>query len=463
MSELAETLVPQTYVKVYDVSDKANPVVARDMSIDGNYVGSRMAGDYVYVIINASVYEQDGEVELPVIHLGSTDVKVDATDIYYTDIADYYYGVTTIAAVNVEKDNQEPKYETILLGATSNLYVSLNNIYVTSTVWSGNSEKTAIHRIRTSGGEIAYEASGEIPGTVLNQFSMDEYQGFFRVATTTTSWGGFRTGVVAPGVGTDTSASKIAPIAPESISANHVYILDMNLSIVSSLKDLAPGEQIYSARFMGNRGYIVTFKKVDPLFVIDLTNPYAPKVLGQLKITGYSDYLQPYDENHLLGIGKEAVAADEGDFAWYQGVKISLFDVSDVENPKEIAKYEIGDRGTDSPVLSDHKALLFDKAKNLLVIPVLVAEINGENYPYEYGDYVWQGAYVFDISIDGGLQLRGRITHYDDPSQVENYYYGANSVQRSLYIDNVLYTISEAKIKMNSLEDLSYINELVLP
>lgn len=233
--------------------------------------------------------------------------------------------------------------------------------------------------------------------------------------------------------------------------------------------DKLPSFHYYSARFMGNRGYMVTFKNVDPLFVIDLTNPYDPKVLGQLKITGYSDYLHPYGENYLLGIGKEAVADDDGDFAWYQGVKISIFDVTDVANPIEITKYEIGDRGTDSPVLRDHKALLFDETKNLLVIPVWLAEINEAKYPYgeipprACGEIVWQGAYVFDISIDGGLQLKGKITHYDDPNQVEGYYYGANSVQRSLYIDNVLYTISEAKIKMNSLEDLSKINELLLP
>ncbi len=201
-------------------------------------------------------------------------------------------------------------------------------------------------------------------------------------------------------------------------STNNVYVLDQNLDIYGRLENLAPGEQIYSARFMGNRCYLVTFKKVDPLFVIDLTDPGQPEVLGELKITGYSDYLHPYDENHVIGIGKEAVAAEEGDFAWYQGVKISLFDVSDVANPKEIAKYEIGDRGTDSPVLNDHKAFLFDRSKNLLVLPVSVAEIDPSQYPggmpsWAYGEVVWQGAYVFDISLERGLELRGKITHCD--------------------------------------------------
>ena len=260
---------------------------------------------------------------------------------------------------------------------------------------------------------------------------------------------------------------------PENASANHLYILDLDLDIVGSLEDLAPGETIYSARFMGERCYLVTFRQIDPFFVIDLRNPYDPKVLGELKITGYSDYLHPYDENHVIGIGKETVAAEQGDFVWYQGVKISLFDVSDVGNPQEIAKYEIGDRGTDSSVLRDHKALLFDRSRNLLVIPILLAEVDEEKYPYgddrkegAYGEFVWQGAYVFDISLEEGLNLKGRISHYDGEQQQkdEEYYYFSSgySVERSLYIGDVLYTISAEKVKMNSLEDLSLINEVVL-
>ena len=221
---------------------------------------------------------------------------------------------------------------------------------------------------------------------------------------------------------------------------------------------------------MGDRGYLVTFKKIDPLFVLDLSDPEDPRVLGQLKITGYSDYLHPYDETHIIGIGKETVEAEEGNFAWYQGVKISLFDVSDVEVPKEIARYEIGDRGTDSPILRDHKAFLFDKSKNLLVIPVTVAEINPAQYPggvppNAYGTFVWDGAYVFHISLEEGLVFRGRITHLDNDAELlkSGYWYQSPySVKRSLYIGNVLYTISELKIKMNSLTDLTEIGEINL-
>jgi inhibitor of cysteine peptidase len=440
---------PKTYIKVYDISDRANPQLAREISANGQYISSRMIGDYAYVVTNEPVYEEEGEVNLPKIHCDGSETEIPAEDIYYSDVSDYYYMYTTIIAINTQNDDQEPTYETILLGASSTLYVSPNNIYLTFPVWGTDilgrevwdSPRTSIHRLYIVGDEIEYMASGEVPGMVLNQFSMDEYDGHFRVATTT--WG--------------------------ETTGNHVYILDMDLNLVGSVEDLAPGETIYSARFMGERGYLVTFKQVDPLFVIDLSDPNDPRELGYLKVTGYSDYLHPYDETHIIGVGKETT--DAGEFAWYQGVKISLFDVSDVGNPQEIDKLEIGDRGSDSPVLWDHKAFLFDKSRNLMVMPILEAEVDVTEYPegvpsWAYGEPVWQGAYVFDISTDDGLQVRGRITHIDDLSELEQgyyYYYSPFAIERSLYIDDVLYTISQAKIKMNSLETLDYINEVELP
>jgi uncharacterized secreted protein with C-terminal beta-propeller domain len=418
-------------IKVYDVSDRTSPSLKRNETRDGYYLNSRMIGDYVYVVINQPLYHQENEVTLPKIYSNDEIKEISATEIYYVDVPSYSYALTTVVAVNVQNDYQEPTDKPFLLGATSNMYVSLNNIYIISQRY----ERTLIYRMSIEDGQIEAAANGEVPGYVLNQFSMDEHAGYFRIATTTGQvWN------------------------REEPAKNHIYILDMDLDIVGRLEDLAPGEKIYSARFMGDRCYLVTFRKVDPLFVIDLKDPYAPEVLGQLKITGYSDYLHPYDENHVIGVGKETIAAAQGDFSWYQGLKISLFDVSDVENPREIDKYEIGDRGTESPVLRDHKAFLFDESKNLLVMPISVVE-RGKGF-------VWQGAYVFDISLDEGLVLKGRITHLeDDHDLMKNGYYFSSpfSVKRSLYIDNVLYTISEKKIKINSLEDLEQLNEIELP
>ena len=446
---------PATSVKVYDVSDKAKPVLTRDYSIDGNYFSSRMVSNYVYVVVTMYTYFTETDIALPRIQEEDDTEVIQATDIYYCDLSDSSYTFTTIAAININNDSQEPTHETIVLGATSGIYVSQSNIYVTFPNYSyqeGETMKTAIQRIKIDEQAITIEASGEVPGYVLNQFSMDEYNDYFRVATTVHNW-------------------NLRTFAAEETTRNNVYVLDMKLNIVGKLEDLAPGEQIYSARFMGNRCYVVTFRNIDPLFVIDLANPAAPKVLGELKVTGYSGYLHPYDENHIIGIGKETEYDAKEDFAWYQGLKISLFDVSDFSNPIEIDKFEIGDRGTDSPILYDHKSLLFDKEKNLLVIPVAVAEIDETDYrdgvpDWAYGNYVWQGAYVFDISLEG-IDLRGRITHMDDNTIAGgkyNYYYDyANYiVQRSFYMDDVLYTVSSMKVKMNNLQTLAEINEMDL-
>jgi uncharacterized secreted protein with C-terminal beta-propeller domain len=429
-----------TTIHVYDVTDRSSPVLERTLTLDGAYFNSRMVGEYVYALVRKPAYLNDTDVELPKIILDDQQVEVSATTIYYVNASDTYHVFTTVIALNVQDASQEPSHETFLMGAASNLYVSQHNIYITALVV----DFTTIHRISIDAEHIAYTANGYVPGHVLNQFSMDEYQGLFRIATTQGEvW------------------SSDAP------SRSNVYILNSNLTTIGELEGLAPGEQIYSARFMAEKCFLVTFKKIDPLFVIDLSDVENPTVLGQLKIPGYSDYLHPYGETHLIGVGKETEEAEEGDFAWYQGVKISLFDVSDVSNPLEVAKIEIGDRGTDSPVLRDHKAFLVDKDRELLVIPILVAEINESQYPdsvpaHAYGEPVWQGAYVFDISVDGELEVRGRISHLDPGATIDHnawpYY-----VERTLFIEDTLYTVSSKKVMMNSLASLELLNELQLP
>ena len=246
---------------------------------------------------------------------------------------------------------------------------------------------------------------------------------------------------------------------------------------MGKLEGLARGENLHSVRFMGDKCYLVTFIKTDPLFVIDLSQPTNPKVLGELKIPGYSDYLHPFDETHLIGVGKEAIGAEQGNFAWYQGLKLSLFDVTNVNNPLQLASYGIGDRGTDSPVLTDPKAFLFDNSKNLLVIPVSLAIVNNSIIdPYSqskasaYGETVWQGAYVFSLTTNG-FMLKGTITHLnatllDSQGRLINNadFWSTQSqwITRSLYIGNTLYTISNGEVKLNSLTDLSQIAQVNL-
>jgi uncharacterized secreted protein with C-terminal beta-propeller domain len=165
-------------------------------------------------------------------------------------------------------------------------------------------------------------------------------------------------------------------------------------------------------------------------------------------------------------VGKETTESEYGDFAWHQGVKISLFDVSDVENPKELAKIEIGERGSDSPALHDHHAFLFSRERNLLVLPILEAQIDESGFSGEvpsdfYGDYVYQGAYVFDISQEG-IELRGKVTHIEDDSLLKSGYWFSSEyeVSRSLYIDDYLYTLSSGMMKINALVDLEEISSV---
>jgi uncharacterized secreted protein with C-terminal beta-propeller domain len=239
--------------------------------------------------------------------------------------------------------------------------------------------------------------------------------------------------------------------------------MDNGLNIAGKLEKIAKDERIYSTRFIGNRLYMVTFKRMDPLFVIDLSNANKPEVLGQLKIPGFSDYLHPYDENHVIGVGKETAENEWGGMS-IKGVKVSLFDVSDVNKPQQIDTYEIGKAGTDSEALQDHKAFLFDKNKNLLVIPVREVTANVQ-YDSRYGynmQKVWQGAFVFNITLEG-FKLKGKISHFDDFEE-PNYYWGSpGAVRRSLFMDDVLYTISAKKVMMNDLLNLSEIKSIDLP
>jgi uncharacterized secreted protein with C-terminal beta-propeller domain len=431
-----------TRVHIYDITDRNAPIIDRTITADGYTLSSRMIGDYVYIVTQRmNIYFNETEIWLPRFSSNDEVTEVEADMIYFTNFTDNWCSFTNFLSVNGQDHEEQIGHESFLLGPSSTLYASTKNIYITAPSWNATSRTqiTKIFKITIDNRRMEYTADGVVPGTVLNQFSMDEKDGYFRIAVT-------QGHVTRSGEAT----------------SNDVYVLDGDLEMVGSLQGLAPGERIYSARFMGDRCYLVTFKKVDPLFTIDLSEPENPTVLGKLKIPGYSDYLHPYEENTLIGIGKETVEAEEGDFAWYQGVKISLFDVRDVENPREIAKIEIGDRGTDSQALHDHKAVLFNRERNLLVIPILVAEINAEGYAGNppdnaYGDYVAQGAHVFHISREEGIVLRGVVSHLDDSDAFlkSGYYFDSDLiVERSLYIEDTFYTISRGMVKMNTLEDL---------
>jgi inhibitor of cysteine peptidase len=453
-----------TFARVYDISNPEKPGLVRNIQYEGSYSDARMIGGNVHVVLTTNPYyvlydRKDPGISDIIPRYSDTpgeqaDFKLvgDYRDIETVNPKEFTSFLSVLSfplAGGAESLNKR-----VIAGYSDNVYASTENLYVASSQYGAfydfpvmredAQDKTTIYKFKFDGPKTTYAGSGEVPGTVLNQFSMDEAGSYFRIATT------------------------VGHVSREgSKSTNNVYVLGPDMKMAGKLEGLAPGEKIYSARFLGNRAYLVTFKKVDPFFVLDLSDPASPKVLGALKIPGYSDYLHPYDENHVIGIGKNTVEANPeegGSFAWYQGMKIAIFDVTDVANPKEMHKLEIGDRGTDSYALNDHKAFLFDRAKNLLVLPVLLAELTPEQkaapdrQAYDYGNFTFQGAYVYDVSLANGIQLKGRITHIDNPAELSNrgyYYYDSNSaVQRSLYIGNSLYTVSQSKIKINDLATL---------
>ena len=278
-----------------------------------------------------------------------------------------------------------------------------------NTTWSNSAKWAWFRNRRLAAHFLDWEAEGTVPGHEPNQFSMDEYNGYFRI--TTARW-------------------------VNGTRQNDLYVLDMNLTIIGNLTNIAPGENLDSTRFIGNRCYLTTsIVRKDPFFIINVENPREPEFLGKLDIPGFTRYLHPYDENHLIGVGMDGNGK----------VQILMFDVSNVNSPTVVGNFTVPGKSSSTPVLWEHKAFLFDKAWELLVIPVFIY------------DYSWQGVYVFNTT-NCALALKGDVTHIEGVGSAWDYTY---QIKRALYIEDMLYTVSEGKLKINWLEDLSTKGEIV--
>ena len=428
-----------TFIYVYDISDKADPQLARNFTISGSYFNSRMIGNYVYAVMSQSAYVIDDAVTLPKVYettsVSAQVSEVAPSSVYYADTIPSYFSFTTFVSLNVLDDAQQPTNMTIMMGGTSAMYVSLNNIYITYPTWSEQGQYTSIYRVHMNGSALAFEAEGSVPGYLLNQYSMDEYNGYFRLTTT----------------------------LQEETTLNYIHVLDMNLTKVGELllPKFEQRETIQSTRFMGDKCYVVTFEQKDPFFIVDMANPAEPKVAGQLQIPGYSSYLHPFDENHIIGLGMENST-----------VKLSLFDVANVNAPTEIERYIVEGDWTHSNALYDPKAFLFDKQKELLIIPISIMQFgpigpgtvdpSGKEVAVSAEGYYWEGAYVFKLTLTDGFELRGGITHQENATSL---YYRSDynlNINRVLYIGNTLYTLSNARVQLNSLDDFALIARIEL-
>ncbi len=503
-----------THALIVDVSDKEHPTILKDYSIDGHFRDARMIGDYAYFVTNSNVDHQ--YPKLPVIMEGS---RIIATpNAFYFDNVEQFSNFNTLTAIDIFGDKISS--ESFLMGYSGTFYVSKDNFYLTyqqnmpfgfyenssrdrffdvvvpllpnsiqeqikeiqndssinaTTQWLKISElmqnsynqldkddkekqfeiirealneydakiqedtrKTIIHKISIDEDKIEYAAKGSVPGRLLNQFSMDENEDRFRVATTTEYY------IQHQG----------------TVRANAVYVLDEQLNIVGELDEIAPDESIFSARFMGDRLYLVTFQQIDPFFVIDLSSD-TPKILGELKIPGFSNYLHPYDDEHVIGFGRDTKEIDNGRVQQL-GIKIALFNVADVNNPKVADDIIVGDSSTHSEALHNHKAFFFDKKRNILSVPISgdTESLNGISsskigFASDYNR--WSGFYVFDVDTSTGFSLKGTVTH----SAEDTRYYGMGNA-RTFYIDDVLYTASKEFLKMNSMSSLEEINSIKL-
>ena len=411
-----------SFIDVFDISTPDAPYLIKSHEIEGHYSTSRKNGNIVYLVANSNFFR---EIFLPEVRDSATGFKFEPVELNDIMITPGYpaEGFISISALDIRND---AKAEVELISAYGAItYMNDHALYIAS---SNYGEKTTITKFAISGLNVGYAGSGEVDGYLTNQFALDEYAGHLRVATTQWEKG------------------------------NNLYVLDSSLNITGAVTDLAKGESIYSVRFLGSKGYIVTFRTIDPLFVFDLSDPKDPKVTGELEIPGFSSYLHPISETHLLGLGMDVVDIYQKD-KWgkevvvgqrHGGIKVSLFDVSDMGKPEEVANLIIGESGSYTDALGNHKALMFDKNKKLMAFDAYLTDD-----PYDY--QLESGAVLISYENDN-ITLK-KIIYSEQP---DFYSQDLPSASRIIYIDDLLYYIQGSKITAYQYDDLSKTSTLVL-
>lgn len=466
-----------TIVRIYDITNREEPRMVKNYKLYEPYYTTRCIGSKLYVISTGNLRKENNKI------VRYYDEEYSQKEIELKNIK-YLKNVETnkqtiISMMDLNNIEQNVNVSSYLIDI-ENAYISEKNIYLLDTNYKGNyypkissiygikgiwglndyiydytrNYETEIYKFNIlDNGEVEYSCKTRVKGQTINQYSLDEYNGNLRVAL------------------------------KDSREGSRIVIFNEKMQQIGETPYLAKGEQMYSTRFMGDKAYLVTYKTIDPLFVIDLSNPTEPKVLGELKIPGYSTYLHPYDENHLIGIGMQTEEKINRDIqgkvtsttATITGMKMALFDVTDPTNPVEISSTVIGDRRTTSAILTNPKALLFSKEKELIAIPVnnyaeyiSIASSNTYEdtinaYKKNTTKYISEGYSVYSINIEKGINLKGIITqeNIDNKSQ-DTYYYTNSKLLRGVYIENNLYTVSEKCIKVSDLETLKEISKIDL-
>jgi uncharacterized secreted protein with C-terminal beta-propeller domain len=451
---------PVVSVVEIDISDPNDPELSRTLRIDGRYVSSRMVDGSVRLVVSsgfnglAFVYPEGGglraerEAEarnreiienstienwLPYFvvtdHEGRDRVAEEGTLLACnrTNHPDEFSGFNTLSLVTLDRNDLSVADATGVFADGDIVYSSGAATYVATSRWVDpvvfeRNERpagttTMIHKFALSARGAGYQASGAVPGYMLSQWSMSEHDGYLRVASTDTPawWDG-----------------------PESESMVTVLTTKGDeLRAIGSVDGLGRGERIYSVRFFGNLGYVVTFRQVDPLYVIDLSNPERPEVRGELKIPGYSAYLHPVGNDALLGVGQDADLDGR-----VQGLQASLFDISDPDDPARIDRYTM--ENGHSEVEWDHHAFLHDPSTGLTVFPY-------ERWDDSTTGFSPTGALVLSVTEDG-IREGGVVSHDPDGSK------WSMPIRRSLLINGNLVTVSEAGVMVSDADTLTTID-----
>ncbi len=429
-----ESGTDQTKAIIYDISNPAKPVQIISLGQSGNYVSSRMIGDYVYLVTAQYVY--NAVRSTPITYIPSVSIDSESKLLSTSDL--YVYGTpqssayTVIGSINLRNGAKHASVKAVF-GGTSDLYANADHMLLAINEYDSDTSpiapdkdgknvqittgqsNTELILLSLKEGEITKIASGAVPGSLLNQFSMDEYNDVFRIVTTVDWW---EQRVYTDGLDTYEYDSK---------NYNNLYTLDLDLNIIGKIENLAEDEYVQSVRFDGDVGYFVTFRQVDPLFAVDLSNPKAPKVLSKLKIPGFSEYLQTFGNGLLFGIGYDA---DE-DTGRTLGVKMSMFDTSDKTDVTELFTEAVDADWT--IIGNNHHAILVDADKNLIAFPA-------DN------DY-----YIYRYYAGTGFELAARVDLGSDLSSWN---------LRGLFIGNDFYVLSESSVTVISVTNFGVLTTL---
>lgn len=406
----------ETILKVYNIEDKKNPTLMATQSQSGYASNSRLVGDTVYLLSNYSVYSGEIKKSEPATFVPCVgETPVAAEDI---SLIDGYTNPTYLVITATNLKTAESTAAESVLGGAENIYCNTEHLFYTFTKSKKETKgdettytnTTTIVKMALAPDDITLVADGVVSGTPLNQFSMDEYEGNLRIVTTVDKT--VTTGVTY----SDDVAIWNEESSVESGSSNALYVLNEKLDIIGSITDLAKGERVYSVRFDKEIGYFVTFRQVDPLFTVDLSDPTSPKVLGELKIPGFSEYLHPYGEGLLFGFGKSATES-----GLVTGLKLSMFDVS---NPADVTENDVTPIDADwSEASYNHKAIMVDKNKNIIAFAA-------------NNSYGKARVYIFGYTPEKGFTERAELI----TSETDSY------SARFLWIGNHFYVATESAI-----------------